>query len=440
MSARRPCPSAPGPLEDFAVQFDPLFGSYAQRVNFRNYVTGLLLPRDRAKTLTALAGAEPVVQAQAAPVQRLQFFLSESTWDAEVINRRRLQLLMADPATAATEQGVLVIDDTGDRKQGNATAHVARQYLGSVGKVDNGIVAVTSLWADERCYYPLHVAPYTPECLLPGGKRDPAFHTKPQIALQLIEQSEAAGIAFKAIVADCAYGDNIAFEEALGEHHRPYVLAQRGRVGYWAPVQAAHSFEEATRRVRLCAWSQVVRRFRDGHTERWWATELTLLGYGPDRDARAICATTDRRKLPDLSTWYLTTNLPIEQAPLEEVVRLYGLRNWVEQSYKQTKDELGWADFMVRSDRAMRRHWILVYCAFTFCWWHETNRVRVVDRSLQPALPPVPSTGRKKNQPRDRLPVLDEDVALGARLASPSALAHALLARVRQPAPALRTR
>ena len=93
--------------------------------------------------------------------------------------------------------------------------------------------------------------------------------------------------------------------------------------------------------MALSAWSQVVRRFRDGHTERWRATELTLLGYGPDRGARAICATTERRKLPDLSTWYLTTNLSVEQAPLEEVVRLYGLRNWVEQSYKQTKDELG---------------------------------------------------------------------------------------------------
>ena len=80
MSAGRPCPRAPGPLEDFAVQFDPIFGSYAQRVNFRNDVSGLLPPRDRARTLTALAGAEPVVQAQAAPVQRLQFFLSEMHW------------------------------------------------------------------------------------------------------------------------------------------------------------------------------------------------------------------------------------------------------------------------------------------------------------------------------------------------------------------------
>ena len=41
-------------------------------------------------------------------------------------------------------------------------------------------------------------------------------------------------------------------------------------------------------------------------------------------------------------------------ADLAEVVRLYGLRNWVEQSYKQVKVELGWADFQVRSDLAIR--------------------------------------------------------------------------------------
>jgi hypothetical protein len=46
---------------------------------------------------------------------------------------------------------------------------------------------------------------------------------------------------------------------------------------------------------------------------------------------------------------------------------LYGLRIWVEESYKRMKDELGWADFMVRSDRAIRRHWALVCCAFAFC-------------------------------------------------------------------------
>lgn len=74
MSARLPCPPAPGPLEAFAVQFDSLFHTLAQRHGFRTYLAGLLMPRDRSKTLTALVGAEPLVQAQAAEVQRLQFF------------------------------------------------------------------------------------------------------------------------------------------------------------------------------------------------------------------------------------------------------------------------------------------------------------------------------------------------------------------------------
>ena len=152
------------------------------------------MPRDRNKTLTALTGAEPVVAAQAAVVQRLQFFLSESTWDAEAINTRRLALLLSDAATAPHAAGVLVIDDTGDRKAGSHTDHVARQWLGSVGKVDNGIVAVTSVWADERIYYPLHVQPYTPESRLAEGKKDPHFRTKPQRALDLIAAAQKAGV------------------------------------------------------------------------------------------------------------------------------------------------------------------------------------------------------------------------------------------------------
>ena len=75
--------AAPGPLEGYAARFDDLFGSLAQRRGFREYLAGLLAPRDRNKTLTALAGAEPVAGAQLPAVQRLQFFLSESRWDPE---------------------------------------------------------------------------------------------------------------------------------------------------------------------------------------------------------------------------------------------------------------------------------------------------------------------------------------------------------------------
>jgi hypothetical protein len=93
-----------------------------------------------------------------------------------------------------------------------------------------------------------------------------------------------------------------------------------------------------------------------------------------------VVATTDPKELPDKATWYLVTNLPhpgserankseLAQADLAEIVRLYGLRMWVEQSYKQVKHALGWSQYQVRSDVAIRRHWELVICAFSFCWW-----------------------------------------------------------------------
>ena len=53
MSERLACPPAPGPLEEFAAIFDPLFGTLAQRRSFREYLQGLLVPRERNKTLTA---------------------------------------------------------------------------------------------------------------------------------------------------------------------------------------------------------------------------------------------------------------------------------------------------------------------------------------------------------------------------------------------------
>src|SRR5829696_8190848 len=225
MTTRRPCPPAPAPLENYATQFDGLFSSLAQRRGLRDYLQGLLLPRDRNKTLTGLAGAEPITGAQHREVQRLQWFLSESAWDYQQVNDQRVRLLREDPATAPHDRGALVIDDTGDRKDGTATAHVARQYLGSVGKIDNGIVAVTSLWADERVYWPVHAVPSTPASRLPGGERDPGFRTKPQLAVELVQAAREAGIGFRAVGADCFYGDNPGFTQALVTAKVPFVLA-----------------------------------------------------------------------------------------------------------------------------------------------------------------------------------------------------------------------
>jgi SRSO17 transposase len=95
-------------------------------------------------------------------VKRLQFFPSESRRDAGQVNTRRLELLRADPATAPHGGGALVIDDSGDRKDGVKTAHVGRQSLGRYGKTDNGVVTVITVWVCERACYSVHVLPYTP--------------------------------------------------------------------------------------------------------------------------------------------------------------------------------------------------------------------------------------------------------------------------------------
>jgi DDE superfamily endonuclease len=445
MSSRRPCPPAPGPLETYAQQFDMLFSSLAQRRGFRDYLQGLLLPRDRNKTLTGLAGAEPITGAQHREVQRLQWFLSEAAWDHEQVNQRRVERLCQDPATAPRDGGALVIDDTGDRKDGTATAHVARQYLGSVGKVDNGIVAVTSLWADERCYWPVHAVPYTPASRLPGGERDPGFKTKPQLAVELVQAAQQAGVRFRAVVADCFYGDNPGFTDALVAAKVPFVLALKPRKGTWAPAEAAHTPVEAAGELgwrspgRPGRWRRIQRRFRDGHTETWWAADAQLGGWGPDRRLRLVVATTDPGKLPGMSTWYLLTNLArpatrrAQHANLAEVVRLYGLRNWVEQGYKQVKGELGWADFQVRSDRAIRRHWTLVACAFSFCW-----QAVLAEHPTQPALPDpqaaaVAARGARPTGHRRRTSHQDfvaGGITSGAGLADPLERAGALLAVV----------
>jgi DDE superfamily endonuclease len=456
MTRRVPCPPAPGPLEGYAARFDDLFGSLAQRRGFREYLAGLLAPRDRNKTLTALAGAEPVAGAQHPAVQRLQFFLSESRWDPDEVNERRLGLLLADPATAPHDGGVLVIDDSGDRKDGAKTAHVGRQWLGRYGKTDNGVVTVTTVWADERLYYPVHAVPYTPAGHFAKGKSDPAFRTKLAIGADLAVKARAAGFAFRAVAADSAYGDQDGFRRELAEAGLPFVMALKPRHGTWAYGADAYTPVHAARALRWDSaddpgdWQRVTRIFRDGHAETWYAADATLGWWGPDGSTRLVIATADPAALPDKATWYLATNLPRPGGPREagsphpaaglaEIVRIYGIRHWIEQGYKQVKDELGWADFQVRSDIAIRRHQALVNCAFCFCW----------DTWLTSPPPPRPAADghleRGHRQPAPAAPgrpghpsgtKLAPRPARSPQLADPRDHAHALVAGLVQSAPA----
>jgi hypothetical protein len=173
MTKRIEIARAPAPLEAYCQQLDPFLGKRNRREGFRQYLEGLLLSSSRHKTLTGLVNTEPILGAQL-----LQWFFSESDWDDRKLQAERLRLLREDATTTPNVCGVLVIDETGYRKDGHKTAHVGRQYLGNLGKIDNGVVSVMSLWTDERVYYPLEVEPYTPESSFAKGKNDPA---RPQL-------------------------------------------------------------------------------------------------------------------------------------------------------------------------------------------------------------------------------------------------------------------
>ena len=454
MTRRRPCPAAPGPLEGYAARFDDLFGSLAQRRGFREYLAGLLAPRDRNKTLTALAGAEPVAGAGHPAVQRLQFFLSESRWDAEQVNARRLELLAAGPATAPHDAGVLVIDDSGDRKDGTKTAHVGHQWLGRYGKTDNGVVTVTTVWADGRLYYPVHAVPYTPARYFAKGKSDPAFRTKLAIGADLAVRARAAGFAFRAVAADSAYGDQDGFRGELAEAGLPFVMALKPRHGTWAYGADAYTPADAARALAWDGpadpgdWQPVTRTFRDGHAETWHAADATLGWWGPDGFTRLVAVTADPGALPDKATWYLATNLPRPGGPREagsphpaadlaEITRIYGIRHWIEQSYKQVKDQLGWADFQVRSDAAIRRHQALVNCAFCFCWdaWFTENPPQHDDAS--PPQPGCRERGavRRRTAARTVLaPGATRDTRLAFPLDRPAAMVAGLVQGTAAPA------
>src|SRR5712692_2872681 len=433
---------APEPLEAYAGHFDNLFGKSNQREEFRRYLEGLLLPTERHKTLTGLVNTEPVVGAQLPRAQKLQWFLSESTWDERQVQAKRLRLLLDDPSTAPNGRGVLVIDETGDRKDGHKTAHVSRQYLANLGKIDNGVVSVSSLWADERVYYPVDFEPYTPAVYFAKGKDDAHFRTKPKIALQLVERALQERIPFRAVVADSLYGEDRRFRRGLRELKQPYVLALKPSHAWWHPEEVAGTLQDVAHEAgwesaeQPGQWVRIPRTFRDGSSQDWWVLEIVAGPYGPDKTERAIVATTDPESLPDLSTWYLVTNLPaptegpgtdspFPAASLEEVIRLYGLRMWVEQSYKQVKHTLGWSQYQVRSDKAIRRHWQLVWCAFSFCWYHASHpSTSATQEAKAPSEPEVPlhisvpadaaGTGKKISEEKGERPRVSWPLALRA--------------------------
>jgi SRSO17 transposase len=90
--------------------------------------------------------------------QSLHHFIANSDWSVNKVKGRRLEKIKR----ALNEREItVVIDETGDRKKGKKTDYVARQYLGSVGKIDNGIVSVNAYGVYSNITFPLSLKVFT---------------------------------------------------------------------------------------------------------------------------------------------------------------------------------------------------------------------------------------------------------------------------------------
>ncbi|MBN8560155.1 MAG: transposase [Leptolyngbya sp. UWPOB_LEPTO1] len=118
------------------------------------------------------------------------------------LRQRRLELILE---LIQGQSLILLIDETGDCKKGNSTDYVKRQYIGNVGKRENGIVAVTAYGLFKGMILPLCFEAFKPRERLKAGE---VYQTKPQIAAAMMRELTAMGFQFDLVLADSLYGES----------------------------------------------------------------------------------------------------------------------------------------------------------------------------------------------------------------------------------------
>jgi SRSO17 transposase len=227
--------AGPAPLTDLAEFLEP-FGALVRRSESREsmerYATGLLSDLGR-KTAADLGRALPGTNDQ-----RLQEFLTNTAWDFRAMDQLRIDHMLRH---ASVGDGALVVDDTGFPKKGRHSVGVARQYSGTLGRVDNCQVMVTAHYVDRVFDWPVNGRLYLPKNWADDRQRrtetrtpeDVLFRTKGEIALALIDEAEQAGLdAHLPVVADAGYGDQPTFLDGLEHRKHPYVVGLGGTVQF----------------------------------------------------------------------------------------------------------------------------------------------------------------------------------------------------------------
>jgi SRSO17 transposase len=335
-------PRAPKPTVGFVDQYCAYYQALFPEVRSFEQFTALhlgMMTEIPRKTLPAIARAVGVDNAQA-----LHHFLTHSPWQVSALRQKRLDLIK----TVLQERSfILCIDETGDKKKGNTTDYVSRQYIGNLGKIENGIVSVNAYGVIDEITFPLVFEVFKPQRRL---KKEELYKTKPHIAIELIHTLKQQGFRFEVVLADSLYGESGDFIAALQKLDLQFVVAIRENHGVLMPPG---------QRLRYTTWSTFDRVFSNGDTETRYIREII---FGQRRAIRYYHITTDVAEQPPESTWLIMTNLA---GKIKKTVgNTYGLRTWIEYGFKQSKNELGWADFRLTEYADIEKWWEIVCSAY----------------------------------------------------------------------------
>jgi len=370
-------------LADFLTPVVKGLGRSERRAGAARYVQGLLLPGGR-KSVEPLAGRLRV------EAQSLQQFLADSPWESADVWRalRREVVPSLGPASA------WIIDETGWLKQGTHSVGVSHQYCGAVGKQANCQVAVELVATDGERAAPLAGRLYLPQswmenrarCRAAGVPPEVVFATKPQIALALIDEALADGVARAPVLGDSVYGNGDEFRAGLRERGLEFFLQVTGSIlkgwtsevptvrklrrRYVAPgAPPSRTLLEIATALPATAWHAARWKAADGSTRR---TRLAWTEVFLSHGLRATNGELERAWL--VADWPAGDPTPyalflagLHTPPNRARCLLLARSRWqVEQLFQRVKDDLGFDHYEGRSWRGFHHHHALVAVAYLF--------------------------------------------------------------------------
>lgn len=354
-------------FERWCQRFDDVFTHKAQKREFRHYLGGLLGESERKNIFQMAENAVEVTY------HRLHHFLTEAPWSNSKINERRLEIMNKCSQRRISRGFSLIIDDSVHRKSGNFTDGVGRQYIGEIGKTDNGIVVVTTHLYDGRKSLPLDIELYQHANSLTEGKQDPEFEKKPELAIKLIDLTLQRGYQPGIVIVDAGYGNNTSFLLELEKRQLKYLggLAKNRKVTitHQDNIQQIIRGDELAQILPVEAFTEIKLNLDKPKTVWVVTREVEISQLKGKRNIAIVMNAATFSQATDID--YFITNVSSSIVNPEWIVDTYGSRNWVEVFYREAKGWLGLKEYQVRDKRSLLRHFILVFCAYTFILWHQ---------------------------------------------------------------------